>query len=124
MNRRHVISAALAVAALFTAVPALAAKGGGRSKYGTLAATPYVLHAGDYFTVSGCGYDPSLGDVLVGFVASSHTAALDSNGCFTVPDIPALSGDTLPPGTYEVSAYQRVRGKLTETGETVVTVVA
>jgi hypothetical protein len=42
----------------------------------------------------------------------------------TVPDIPALSGDALPPGTYEVSAYQRVRGKLTETGETVVTVVA
>jgi hypothetical protein len=34
-----------------------------------------------------------------------------------------LSGDTLPPGTYEVSAYQRVRKRWVETGETTVTVV-
>jgi hypothetical protein len=80
-------------------------------------------NAGDYFTVIGCGYDTSLGNVVVGFTGGSWGSPLDANGCFTIPDIPALSGDTLPAGTYEVPAYQHVRGKLTETGDTTVTVV-
>jgi hypothetical protein len=90
---------------------------------GTLTATPDVLHAGDYFDVSGCGYDTSYGNVIVGFTGGSWGSRLDSSGCFTLPGIPALSGDTLPPGTYPVTAYQDVDGRLHETGETTVTVV-
>jgi hypothetical protein len=98
--------------------------GGGGGRYtGTLTATPNVLHAGDSFDVSGCGYDTSLGNVIVGFTGGSWGSPLDSGGCFTIVDIPALSGDTLPPGTYPVTAYQYVSNKLTETGETTVTVV-
>jgi hypothetical protein len=141
---RH-ISLIIAVVALAIAAPAIAGKGngggggngsgggnsggssgsggGGGSRYGTLTATPNVLHAGDYFTVSGCGYDTSLGNVVVGFTGGGWGSPLDSNGCFSIPDIPALSGDTLPAGTYEVSAYQYVHGKWTETGDTTVTVV-
>ena len=78
-------------------------QGGGGSYTGTLTATPNVLHAGERFDVSGCGYDTSLGNVIVGFTGGSWGSALDGNGCFTIPDIPALSGDTLPAGTYEVS---------------------
>ncbi len=97
--------------------------GGGGSYTGTLTATPSVLHAGDYFTVSGCGYDTSLGNVIVGFTGGSWGSPLDGSGCFTITGIPALSGDTLPPGTYPVTAYQYVHNKWTETGDTTVTVV-
>ena len=98
--------------------------GGGGNRYaGTLVASPNILHAGDYFDVSGCGYDTNLGNVIVGFTGGSWGSPLDGNGCFTVPDIPALSGDTLPPGTYQVTASQYVNGKWTETGDTTVTVV-
>lgn len=97
---------------------------GGHSRYpGTLTATPSTLRAGDYFSVSGCGYDTKLGNVKIGFTGGSWGSRLDADGCFTITDIPALSGDTLPPGTYEVSAYQSVHKKWTETGETTVTVV-
>ena len=98
--------------------------GGGPSWYtGTLTATPDVLRSGDYFDVSGCGYSTEYGNVIVGFTGGSWGSPLDANGCFTITDIPALSGDTLPAGTYEVTAYQYVRDKLTETGDTTVTVV-
>ena len=117
------------VAALMLAVAIFAAAGNGSSgkhgKYsGTLTATPNVLHAGDYFTVSGCGYDTSLGNVIVDFTGGSWGSPLDANGCFTISGIPALSGDTLPAGTYPVTASQYVKGKWTETGETTVTVVS
>jgi len=97
--------------------------GGGNRSSGTLVASPNVLHAGESFDVSGCGYDASLGNVLVGFTGGSWGSPLDSNGCFTIQGIPALSGDTLPPGTYPVTANQYVSGELTRTGETTVTVV-
>jgi hypothetical protein len=98
---------------------------GKHSKYsGTLTATPNVLHAGDYFTVSGCGYDTSLGNVIVDFTGGSWGSPLDAKGCFTISGIPALSGDTLPAGTYAVTASQYVKGRWTETGETTVTVVS
>jgi hypothetical protein len=96
---------------------------GGSRYYGTLVASPNVLHAGDYFDVSGCGYDTALGNVIVSFTGGSWGSALDSGGCFTITGIPALSGDTLPAGTYEVTASQYVRGEWAETGETTVTVV-
>jgi hypothetical protein len=137
----RLITLLIAIAALAIAAPAIADKGGvphgggngngseggnggGGSYSGTLTATPNVLHAGDYFDVSGCGYDTSLGNVIVGFTGGSWGSPLDGSGCFTITDIPALSGDTLPPGTYPVTAYQYVHNKLTETGETTVTVVA
>jgi hypothetical protein len=100
------------------------AHAGPRSTYkGTLTATPNVLKAGDYFSVKGCGYNASYGSVVVGFTGGSWGSALDSDGCFTIADIPALSGDTLPPGTYEVTASQFIHNKWTETGDTTVTVV-
>jgi hypothetical protein len=90
---------------------------------GTLSATPSPLQAGDVFTVSGCGYDTKLGNVIIGFTGGSWGSALDANGCFRIAGIPALSGDTLPSGTYDVNAYQYVHKKWTVTGETTVTVV-
>ena len=116
----------LAVAAVL-ATSALAGKPAspkGATYTGTLTATPNLLHAGDSFDVHGCGYKTALGNVIVGFTGGSWGAPLDANGCFTVTDIPALSGDTLPDGTYEVTAFQYVRGKLSEQGETTVTVVS
>jgi hypothetical protein len=112
------------LALLFAVLFAAAASAGKPAKYpGSLVASPNVLHSGDYFDVSGCGYDTSLGNVIVGFTGGSWGSTLDANGCFSIAGIPALSGDTLPAGTYEVSAYQYLRGKLKETGETTVTVV-
>jgi hypothetical protein len=112
-------------AAAALATSAFAAKPDSKhAKYpGWLSATPNVLHSGDYFDVHGCGYDRALGNVIVGFTGGSWGSALDANGCFTIAGIPALSGDTLPAGTYDVTANQYVRGRLTETGETTVTVV-
>ena len=140
---RH-ITLIIAIVALAVAAPAIAGKGGngnggggntpgggsgsgggGGNRYsGTLTATPNVLHAGDYFTVTGCGYDTSLGNVIVGFTGGSWGSALDGNGCFTIAGIPALSGDTLPAGTYQVTANQYIHNGWTETGETTVTVVS
>lgn len=90
---------------------------------GTLTATPSTLHAGDVFTVSGCGYDTSLGNVIVSFTGGGWGSPLDADGCFSIPGIPALSGDTLPAGEYDVYVRQYVHKKWTVTGETTVTVV-
>jgi hypothetical protein len=139
---RH-ITLILAVVALPMAAPAIADQGGnpnggngngsgggnegggGPGWYtGSLTATPNVLHAGDYFGVSGCGYNTEYGNVIVGFTGGSWGSPLDANGCFTITSIPALSGDTLSPRTYPVTAYQCVHnGQLRESGETTVTVV-
>ena len=114
----------LAAASLLFASTALAKPLAGHAKYpGTLTATPNVLHAGDSFTVRGCNYNTANGDVLVTFTGGSWGSKLDSDGCFTIAGIPALSGDTLPAGTYEVRANQYIRGRLAETGNTTVTVV-
>jgi hypothetical protein len=94
-----------------------------RQYAGTLTATPNALHAGDSFTVSGCGYDKSLGNVVVGFTGGGWGSPLDADGCFNIAGIPALSGDTLPAGVYEVYARQYVHKKWTVTGETTVTVL-
>jgi hypothetical protein len=91
---------------------------------GTLWATPNELNAGDAFTVSGCGYNTAYGNVIIGFTGGSWGSSLDNEGCFTIAGIPALSGDTLDPGTYEVRAFQSVHNRWVETGETSVTVVA
>jgi hypothetical protein len=112
--------ALIGVLAVLAAPAALAGK---HARYpATLTATPNELHAGETFTVSGCGYTAA-GGVIVGFTGGAWGATPDSDGCFSIPDIPALSGDTLPPGVYPVSAYQLVRNKWTEIGETTVTVV-
>jgi hypothetical protein len=116
----------LAVAAVL-ATSALAGKPSGprgSSYTGTLTATPNTLHAGDSFDVHGSGYNTALGNVVVGFTGGSWGTPLNADGSFDIRDIPALSGDTLPDGTYEVTAYQYVRGKLTEQGETTSTVVS
>lgn len=113
------IAALLVVSAAFAAKPASTPSG----YSGTLTATPNVLHAGDYFDVSGCGYDVDMGNVKIGFTGGGWGSPLDEDGCFTIPSIPALSGDTLPAGTYEVSAYQYNGKRWVETGDTTVTVV-
>jgi hypothetical protein len=116
--------AVLALVVTVFASGSSAGNGKAGSRYpGTLTATPKVLHAGDYFDVSGCGYGTSLGMVIVSFAGASYASSLD-NGCFTITAIVALSGDSLAPGIYEVGAWQYVRTKLVETGETTVTVVA
>jgi hypothetical protein len=121
--RKTFIAVALVALLALVAGPATAGGAKGSRYQGTLSATPNVLHAGDSFTVTGCGYDTALGNVIVGFTGGGWGARLDGNGCFTVSGIPALSGDTLSPGTYEVTAWQTVRNRLRITGETYVTVV-
>ena len=118
---RSVVITVVAIA-LASAPAAFASKQ--NSYTGSLTATPNVLHAGDEFTVTGCGYDTSKGNVIVGFAGGSWGSALDSSGCFTIPHIPALSGDTLRDGTYEVSASQFNGRRWTETGGTFLTVVS
>jgi hypothetical protein len=121
-SARLALLAVIGVVALTCAPAALAGKPAPRYS-GSLTATPNVLHAGDSFDVSGCGYDPADGNVIVGFVGGSWGSPLDSNGCFTIKGIPALSGDSLPAGTYDVSAYQSIGKRWAETGATTVTVV-
>jgi hypothetical protein len=119
------VATAVAIAALIGVSAAFASKPASNpSRYSTtLRATPNELHAGETFTVSGCGYDPA-GGVIIGFTGGAWGATPDpDDGCFSIPDIPALSGDTLPPGVYPVSAYQLVRNRWKEVGETTVTVV-
>lgn len=127
---RHIITLAAILALAFTVTPALAGKGGNGKGNGnaasapTLVATPNEVHIGQSFDVAGCGYDLEYGAVIVGFAGGSWGSPLDSNGCFAISGIPALSGDALQPGTYEVAAYQYVHnGKLRKTGETTVNVV-
>jgi hypothetical protein len=127
MSRRLMLALLLAACLAVTAVPAFAAKSGKprtQPYAATLVATPDVLQAGDYFTVSGCNYDMALGNVMIGFTGGSWGSPLDADGCFTIADIPALSGDSLAPGTYKVTAYQLVGKRWTETGSTTVTVVS
>jgi hypothetical protein len=125
MPRHTTVPLLVAVTLVLTAVPAFAAKGGnGNGGYpGSLWATPNVVHAGDELTVAGCGYDASYGGVVVAFAGGSWGAVPDADGCFSIPHIPALAGDTLPAGTYEVSAFQYVRKRLVERGATEVTVL-
>jgi hypothetical protein len=126
MSRRLTLVLLLAACLAVTAVPAFAAKGGKprtQPYAATLVATPDVLRAGDYFTVSGCNYDTALGNVLVSFTGGSWGSPLDASGCFMIANIPALSGDTLPIGTYKVIASQLLGKRWTEMGSTTVTVV-
>jgi hypothetical protein len=142
------ITLVMAVIALAVAAPAFSGKGGNAGGNGngggnagngnangngngnvavsyspTLSANPNVVHAGDYFEVSGCGYNPDLGGVVVGFTGGSW-GQVPVVGCIDIAGIPALAGDTLPPGTYSVRASQYVDGRLTTVAETTLTVVS
>lgn len=129
---RH-ITLLIAAVMLALAAPAVADRGGtpnggagnGNRYAPTLVASPNVVEVGQAFDVSGCGYDTEYGNVIVGFTGGSWGSPLDADGCFTITGIPAISGDTLDPGTYPVTAYQYVHnGRLRATGETTVTVVS
>ena len=89
----------------------------------TLRADPSTVQAGDSFTVAGCGYDRDAGNVVVSFAGGSWGSALDSDGCFSIAGIPALSGDSLAAGRYEIRALQKIGKRWRETGDTVLTVV-
>jgi hypothetical protein len=137
---RH-ITLIIATVALALAAPAFSGKGGspnggegnggGKGNGGngsvtvtytpTLTANPNVVSAGGYLNVSGCGYNPDNGGVIVGFTGGSW-GQVPSGGCIDIAGIPALSGDTLPAGTYPVRAFQYVDGSLTQVAETTVTV--
>jgi len=99
------------------------ANGYGTSKYSpTITVSANPVHAGDYFDVTGCGYNPAYGNAIIGFTGGGWGGVLDSNNCFKVTQIPALSGDTLPAGTYPVTASQYIKGKLTKVAQTTITV--
>jgi hypothetical protein len=83
---------------------------------------PATVNAGDYFDVYGCSYNTSLGNVIVGFTGGAWGSPLDGKGCFDIEGIPALSGDTLAAGVYDVNVYQQVRGRWRITGSTTITV--
>jgi hypothetical protein len=139
---RH-ITLILVVFMLAVAAPAIADKGGnpnggngngngnvndggngnGNRTSATLTASPNPVSSGNAFTVSGCGYDPAYGGVIVGFTGGSWGDEPDTNGCISIDGIPTVAGVPLPPDTYPVTAYQYVAGKLTEVGETTLTVV-
>jgi hypothetical protein len=133
---RH-ITLIIAVVALALAAPGFSGKGGNpnggvgngggngggggnRGYTPTLVATPNVVHYMENFTVSGCGYDTTYGNVVISFTGGGWGSPLDGNGCFSIPDIPASA----LPGTYPVIARQNVDGRWTEKGETSVTVLA
>jgi hypothetical protein len=118
------VAAAVAIAALVVVSAAFAKPATPHSRYtSSLTASPNPVHAGEVLTVSGCGYAPDR-SVKVTFTGGVWGAMPDPvEGCFSIDGIPALSGDTLPPGTYEVSAYQYNGKRWIETGETTVTVV-
>jgi len=122
--KKLLIAAAILTMVAIVAGPATAGSGKSSRYPGYVSATPNVLHAGDSFTVSGCGYSTDLGNVIVGFTGGAWGSPLGAGGCFSIAGIPALSGDTLPAGTYEVTVSQLVRGRWKVTGETYVTVVA
>ena len=137
------ITLIIAVVALTLAAPAFSGKGGnpnassgngvGKGDGGngngnvtvtytpTVTANPSVVHAGDYFTVSGCGFNSNHGGVVIGFTGGSW-GQVPSGGCINIAGIPALSGDTLPAGTYPVRAFQYIAGDLTQVAETILTV--
>ena len=94
-----------------------------RDRYsGYVRAYPSTVAAGESFDVYGCSYDTRLGNVIVGFTGGGWGSPLDADGCFEIEDIPALSGDTLAAGVYDVTVSQQVRGKWRVTGRTTVTV--
>jgi hypothetical protein len=84
--------------------------------------SPATVNAGDRFDVYGCSYSTALGNVIVGFTGGAWGSPLDSKGCFEIDGIPALSGDTLAAGVYDVNVYQQVRGRWRVTGTTTITV--
>lgn len=94
-----------------------------KQKYSGYAwAEPNVVQAGDYFDVYGCDYDTKLGNVIVGFTAGGWGSPLDEDGCFEIEGIPALSGDSLAAGVYDITISQEVRGRWRVTGSTTITV--
>jgi hypothetical protein len=133
--RRHVLEAiaegtlvALLVVGLIAGTTFAGKGGNGHGHFAstagmTFTASPDVVKSGDTFDVNGCGFDTSLGNVIVGFTGGSWGSPLDGAGCFTISGIPALSGDTLPPGTYDVTASQNVNGRWRVVDSTTVTVV-
>jgi hypothetical protein len=94
----------------------------GQSYPGYVWANPDVVNAGDSFDVYGCAYDTKLGNVIIGFTGGGWGSPLDANGCFEIENVPALSGDTLAPGVYDITVSQQVRGKWRVTGKTTITV--
>jgi hypothetical protein len=94
----------------------------GQSYPGYVWANPDTVQAGAYFDVYGCHYDRNLGNVIVGFTGGGWGSPLDADGCFEIENIPALSGDTLPAGVYDITVSQQVRGKWRVTGKTTITV--
>jgi hypothetical protein len=111
------------------AAPTFAARGGGKGGHATTGASPSLtvdpgqVRAGDPFDVSGCGFDAAQGNVIVTFTGGSWGSPLDG-GCFTITGIPALSGDTLNPGSYPVTAFQYVNGRWRAVTSTTIEVVA
>lgn len=106
------------------AIPALAGKSGGyapslTTSLQTAAGTSSVA-AGTPYTISGCGYDASLGMVTVVVynpVAAQWVADTpDANGCISISNF-ATEGA----GNYKIDAWQHVKNKDQVVAETTFT---
>jgi hypothetical protein len=106
---------ALVLSSLALAIPAFAGKSGGYSPSLTTSlqvsgASTAAVPAGTQYTISGCGYDATLGMVTVVVynpVAAQWTADLpDANGCISISNF-ATEGS----GSYKIDAWQHVRNK-------------
>jgi hypothetical protein len=96
--------------------------GRGKNTAATIVVSKNPVKAGDMFDVSGCGYNPAYGNVIIGFTGGSWGGVLNASNCFVVAQIPALSGDTLPAGNYPVTGSQYIKGKLTKVSQTYIQV--
>jgi hypothetical protein len=111
---------------IFVLVAAVFALPASAGKYSpTLTLSPSTVQAGDHFDVSGSGFSQAYGNVIIGFAGGSWGGPVASDGTFTIGPIAALSGDTLPAGTYPVIAYQQVHGnRFSQVAEATLTVTS
>lgn len=91
----------------------------------SLTLSPDAVPMGDYFEVSGSGFNPIYGNVIIGFTGGSWGGPVEADGTFSIGPIAARSGDSLPAGDYPVTAYQVLNthsGKFVEVAEATLTV--
>jgi hypothetical protein len=114
-NVQKAVTFAFVLSSFALAVPAFAGKSGGYSPSLTTSlqssgAITTTVPTGTAYTISGCGYDVSLGMVTVVVynpIAAQWTAETpDANGCISISNF-ATEGA----GNYKIDAWQHVKNK-------------